>query len=395
MASSVRHAVLIPFLGALSALGPLSNDLYVPSLSLVASGLGVDAGSVQLTMSSLLVGFALGALVYGPLSDKFGRKPVLCLGLVVYVAAGALSAMATELAWLVAARTLQGLGASAGMVLARAIILDRWSGGEASRAMSWVSTFMFTMPVLAPIVGGYIASWGSWPTVFWVQAAAGALCLVVTVALLPRVGRASTMGVLQSLAAYGTILRDKHALGYMACTGFAFLGVIAFVVNSSFVLVDYFGLPPHQYGYCFALVMLGGSLGAFANGRLVLELGISRLISAGTALLAAGGVMSLVAAALGWGFLSILLPMLLYLFGIGFVLANATARTLSRFQGNFGAASAVFGVNQFLTGALVAAGLSLIKEPSPYPLTLVMAAAGLSCAAVWWGWLIRAPTVAD
>lgn len=384
MERAVRLALLIPFLGALAALGPLANDLYVPSLSLVAAGLGVSGGSVQLTISALLIGFALGSLIYGPLSDKYGRKPVLCVGLTIYVLAGVAAALTVSLPSLVAMRVLQGLGASAGMVLARALILDRWSGDEASRAMSWVQMFTFLTPVIAPIVGGYLAVLGHWPLVFWVHAAAGFLCLAVTLALLPRVRRPREISVLQAVGAYRVILKDRQALGFMACTAFCFVGVIAFVSNSSFVLVDYFGLAPHQYGLCFAFVMLGASAGAYANGRLVLEVGISRLLSFGTALVAIGGTSVLAAATLGGGVLAILVPSLVYISGIGFVLSNAMARTLSRFPGSFGAASAVFGVNQFLVGALVAAGLSAIETPGPMPLAITMAVSGLGCAAMWW-----------
>jgi MFS transporter, DHA1 family, multidrug resistance protein len=276
-------------------------------------------------------------------------------------------------------------------VLARAIILDRWRGAEASRAISWVSMFTFLTPVIAPIAGGYVASWGSWPAVFWIQAAAGALCLAVTVAMLPRKRRTARGSLFDSVAAYGTILKDRQALGYMACTGLGFIGVIAFVSNSSFVLIENFGLEPQQYGYCFSVVMLGGSIGSYVNSHLVRRLGISKLLGVGTLLLALGGSASLVSVALGAGLLGLVLPALVYVFGVGFVFANSMARTLSRFQQQSGAASSLFGVNQFLVGAIVAALLSLVARPTPLPLAGTMALAGIACAAVWWGWLRLEP----
>ena len=380
---------LIPFLAVLSALGPLSNDLYVPSLPLVSAALGAGGGSIQLTMSSLLIGFALGALIYGPLSDRYGRKPVLCVGLAVYVVACAVSATADSLNGLIAARTLQGLGAAAAMVLSRAIILDRWSGTEASRAISMVAMFTFLTPVIAPIAGGYVASWGAWPAVFWLQAGVGFACLVVTLAMLPRVRKTGSGSLLRSVASYGIILKDRQALGYMACSGLGFVGVIAFVTNSSLVMIENFGLEPHQYGYAFSFVMLGGSIGSFFNGRLVRELGISKLLGLGTLLLAAGGIGALVAASAGAKLLGVVLPALVYMLGVGFVFANSMARTLSRFPQGSGAASSLYGVNQFLIGAIVAAGLSLVTAPTPFPLAGTMAFAGLACAGVWWGWLRR------
>jgi len=380
---------LIPFLAVLSALGPLSNDLYVPSLPLVSAALDAGGGAVQLTISSLLIGFSLGALIHGPLSDRYGRKPILIAGLVIYVVACVLSARSGSLDALVASRFLQGLGAAAAMVLSRAIILDRWSGADASRAISWVAMFTFLTPVIAPIVGGYVASWGLWTAVFWLQAAAGILCLAIT-ALLPRVRKSFSGSLLDSVLAYGAILKDRRAVGYMTCSGLGFVGVIAFVTNSAFVLIENFGLAPHEYGYGFALVMLGGSIGSFFNGRLVRRLGISSMLGIGTTLLGIGGAALIVAVSAGAALLGVLLPSLIYMLGVGFVFANAMARTLGRFPTQGGAASSLFGVIQFLVGAIVAAALSLVEDPTPYPLAATMAIAGIGCAGVWWGWLRRA-----
>jgi MFS transporter, DHA1 family, multidrug resistance protein len=390
-----RFSWLIPYLGALTALGPLSNDLYVPSLPLVAEALHADGGSVQLTLSTMLLGLALGSVVYGPLSDQYGRKPVLAAGLVLYVLAGVLAALATSLPLLVAWRLLQGLGASAATVLARAIIVDRWRGAEASRALSWVAMVTFLSPVFAPVLGGYIASLGSWSTVFWVHVGAGTACLVVGVAALPLTPRDPTSHLLQRIAAYSSILKDTQALGYMTCMGLGFIGVVAFVSNSSFVFIDYFGLEPDEYGYCFSVMMLGGAIGSFTNSRLVAQLGITKLIGLGTTLIALGGAAAWLATLAGAGVFGILIPSIFYMFGVGFVFSNTMARTLSRFPGSMGAASAVFGVNQYLIGAVVAAALSALSRPSPVPLAATMAGAGISCAALWWLGLHRLAVAPD
>jgi DHA1 family bicyclomycin/chloramphenicol resistance-like MFS transporter len=386
-----KFSWFIPFLGALSALGPLSNDLFVPSLPLVAEGLAAGSGPVQLTLSALLLGLSLGALVYGPLSDQYGRKPVLAAGLAVYVAAAAMAALAESLTVLVVWRFLQGLGASSGSVLARAIILDRWRGEQASRVLSWMAIVTFLSPVLAPLVGGQIASFGHWPTIFWVHAAAGAACLIVVLIAVESSVRDPASHLLQRIAAYGAILRDTQAVGYMACTALGFVGVVPLITNSSFVFQTYFGLTPFQYGLCFSLIMLGGSVGAYVNSHIVARLGISKLIGIGTLSMAAGGTAALVLTLAGAGILGILVPSVLYMFGVGFTFANSMARTMSRFPHSMGAASAVFGVNQFLVGALVAAALSLLATPSPLPLALTTAAAGCACACVWWGWLQKVP----
>ncbi|MFO7285463.1 MAG: multidrug effflux MFS transporter [Gammaproteobacteria bacterium] len=381
---------LVPFLAALSALGPLSNDLYVPSLPLVSAALDAGGGAVQLTVSTLLLGFSIGALIYGPLSDRYGRKPILCFGLGVYVVASVLSAFAASLGFLIAMRAVQGLGAAAAMVLSRAIILDRWRGAEASRAISWVAMFTFLMPVIAPVVGGYVAAFGVWPAVFWVQAAAGALCLAVTALFLPRVRKLFSGSLLDSVKGYAAILSDRQAVGYMACSALGFIGVIAFVTNSPFVMIENFGLEPHHYGYAFSFVMLGGSVGAFCNSRLVHRFGIAAMLNIGTTLLGIGGAAGIVATASGVELIGVVIPSLVYMFGVGFVFANTMARTLGRFPTRGGTASSLFGVNQFLIGAIVAAALSLVETPTAVPLSATMACAGVGCAAIWWGWLRRA-----
>jgi DHA1 family bicyclomycin/chloramphenicol resistance-like MFS transporter len=245
-------------------------------------------------------------------------------------------------------------------------------------------------PVFAPLIGGYIASLGHWPTIFWVHAAAGVSCLGLALLTVPSVARKPNTHLFERIVAYGAILRDRQALGYMACNGLGFVGVVPLITNSSFVFQGHFGLTPFQFGLCFSLMMLGGSFGAFTNSRIVARLGISKLIGLGTACMAVGGLTALVATLAGGGVFGILLPGVLYMMGVGFTFANAMARTMSRFPDAMGAASAVFGVNQFLIGALVAAGLSLLSNPSPLPLALTTGVAGAACAAVWWGWLARA-----
>jgi DHA1 family bicyclomycin/chloramphenicol resistance-like MFS transporter len=390
-AGEAKFSWFIPFLGALSALGPLSNDLYVPSLPLVAEGLEAGGGPVQLTLSTLLLGLSLGALLYGPLSDQYGRKPVLAVGLAVYVGAAVMAALAQTLTALVLWRFLQGLGASSGSVLARAIVLDRWRGEQASRALSWMAIFTFLSPVPAPLVGGQIASFGRWPTIFWVHAAAGAACLAIALATVPGSQRDPASRLLARIAAYRSILRDRQAVGYIACMASGFVGVVPLIANSSWVFQDYFGLTPFQYGLCFSLMMLGGSAGAYLNSRLVARAGITKLIGVGTAAMAIGGIAALVLTLAGAGIPGILIPGVLYMFGVGFTFANALARTMSRFPHAMGAASAVFGVNQFLVGGIVAAALSSLSEPSPLPLAVTVGVAGSVCAWLWWGWLRRVP----
>ncbi len=391
-----RTVVLIAFLGALNALGPISNDLFVPSLPLAADGLGVSQGDIQLTMSAVLVGFAVGQLIYGPLSDRYGRRPLLCLGLALYVFASYLCARSIDLQDLILGRSLQGLGGAAGMVLARAIILDRWVGTEASRVLSWVAVISFSAPVCAPLVGGYLALLGYWPMVFWLQAALGGLCFIGALTLLSKVrGGNPDVSIAASFAGYLDVIRDREALLYMACLGFGHAGVMAFVTNSAFVFVRHLGLEAYQYGYCFSAVMVGGVTGAFLNGRLVRGLGIGKLMSFGTIVVASSGVGALLASLSLSGLWAILVPSLCYMFGMAFIFSNVIARVLSRFREKAGAAAALVGVSQFLAGAVSATVLSLNDTPSSVPLASALAMGGVASAGLWWGWLRHRPVTPE
>jgi DHA1 family bicyclomycin/chloramphenicol resistance-like MFS transporter len=383
-AERATFSILIPFLGMVAAIGPLSNDLYVPSMSIVADAFAVPGAAVQLTMSAVLIGFSFGALIYGPLSDRYGRKNILCLGLAMYAGAASLAALSTSLPLLVLARAFQGFAAASGMVLSRAIILDRWRGEQASRALSWVSIFMFFTPVIAPLIGGWVAGFEYWPAVFWMQGGAGLLCLVVTLFMLPRVAHRAVGSVLASLRSYLPIVRDRQAVGYMMVSATGFMGVVAFVTTGSFVFVEYFGLSEVRFAACFSLVMLGGSIGAWANSHYVAQVGITRMLGFGASCLGVSGVATLIATLLDLGVAGLVIPLMFFVMGLGFVFANSVARTLSRFPKTMGAASSIFGVNQFLLGGILAAALSRAAEPSPLPMAVTVAVSGVACAAVWW-----------
>ena len=380
--------VFIVFLGMLHALGAWSNDLFVPSLPMAADGLGAGYGDIQLTMTAVLLGFAAGQLLYGPLSDRYGRRSMLCVGLSVYTIASFYCANADSLVELVAARSLQGLGGAAGMVLARAIILDRWVGDEASRMLSAVVVVAFLTPAIAPMIGGYLATLGHWPLVFWAHTFLGATFLLGALTLLSRVrGPQASVSIASRFLAYGDVLRDREALLFMACIGVSHAGVMAFVTNSAFVFVTHLGLSPFEYSFCFSAVMLGGVTGSLLNRRLVTRLGIPRLLSLGTAIVAAAGAAALALNTVSGGLLSTLIPSICYTFGMALILTNAVAQVLSRFRHMAGAAAAVVGVAQFLFSAFAAAILSLYETPSALPLSVALAVCGAGTAAVWWGWL--------
>lgn len=387
-ASEHGAAVLIVFLGILHALGAWSNDLFAPSLPLAADDLGVGYGQIQINMTALLLGMAAGQMLHGPLSDRFGRRSTLIAGLAIFTFASVLCASAGSLGALVAARSLQGLGGAAGMVLVRAIILDRWVGAEASRVLSSVTMIAFLSPAVIPLIGGFLAFLGHWPLVFWTHTALGLVLLLGALTLLSGArGARPDVSVASRFRAYADVLKDRKALLLIGCVGIGHAGLLAFVTNSAFVFVTHLGLEPHEYGICFSAVMMGGVAGSVLNRRWVMELGIPRMMAMGAIAMAVSGAATVILNLFFGGIWSTLAPSICYMFGMALILPNAVAQVLTRFREIAGTAAAMMGVNQLLFGALAAAALSLNEVPSPMPLAAVLALAGIGSATLWWAGL--------
>lgn len=382
-ASSTAVTVLLCLL---VALGPISTDLYLPSLPGLARAFATDVAEVQLTLSVFLVGLAGGQLVYGPLSDRFGRRPVLVVGLVIYTAASIACALAPSMELLIAARFLQAIGACAGPVIGRAVVRDVHGREGAARILSYMSAAMALAPAIGPILGGFLEVWLGWQANFVALMVYGAAGLVGVALLLPETnpGRddmATRFGSM--LSNYGALARHRVYLGYALCVAFSYSGIFSFISGSSFVLVDVIGLTPDQYGFCFAAIVVGYMAGTIASGRVTRRFGIDRMIAVGGALSVAGG---LVLALLGWlgpwpgfaGAAAVVLPMMLFMAGTGFVNPNATAGAIGPFPRMAGAASALLGFLQMSLAALVGIGVGHLHDASARPMTTAIALAAIA-----------------
>ena len=344
-------------LTALVAFGAISTDLYLPSLPAIARAFASDTAEVQLTLSVFLAGFAASQVVYGPLSDRYGRRPVLIAGLGLYVAASLACMAAPDIGFLIAARFLQALGACAGVVLGRAVVRDVYGRERAAKALSYMSMAMALAPTLGPILGGYLQVWFGWRANFLVLASFGASCLLAVFLLLPETNpsrdAAATRGA-QMLRNYLTLARDPAYVGYVLVGAFAYGGIFAFISGSSFVLIDVLGLSPDRYGLCFGAVVVGYMIGTFASGRLSLAVGLDRLILTGTLVGLAGGVLALgLALSDVLGVAAVVAPTFLYLIGAGLMLPNAIAGAIGPYPTMAGTASAFLGVVQMGLAACI------------------------------------------
>lgn len=375
----VNAGLLIGVLGALAAFGAISVDMYLPSLPSIADDLGVASGTAQFTLSSFFIGFGLGQLFYGPLSDRFGRRGPLLSGILLYMLASLGCAFSTSLGQLIGWRFVQAGGGCAGAVIARAIVRDLYSAEAMARVMSMIMLVIATAPLVAPLIGGYLLVWLGWRAIFWLLAGFGALCFVAAWSLVPETRPRefrSRLSPTRQLAGYAQLLRHRSTLGYMLCGGSAFAGMFAYISGTPFVYIELFDVEPQHYGWLFGLNVAGLMLVSFLNSRLVGRLGSGRLLGWGLLIQTGAGLALLAASRLEY-LPALVVPLFFYVSMIGIVAANATAGALSHFPELAGTASALFGVFQFGLGALAGALVGWLYDGSPLPMAGVITACGV------------------
>ncbi len=373
-------------LGALSAFGPLSIDMYLPALPGLARDLGDAPSAVQVTLTTCLAGLAAGQILAGPVSDARGRRPVALAGLLTFTLASALCAVAPSIPALAALRLLQGLGGAAAIVVARAVVRDRYSGVAAARYFAVLTLVNGLAPVLAPIVGGQLLRVTSWRGVFGVLSGLGVVLLGATAAWLRETlppERRRTGGLRDTLATFARLSRDRRFTGYALALALGFAAMFAYISGSPFVLQDIYGATPQQFSAVFAV----NSLGIMAAGRvsagLVGRHPPQRLLLAGLALNVAGGLalLAVVAAGVG-GIAAVLVPLFAVASSIGLILPNATALALELHPEAAGSASGAIGVAQFAVAAAVAPLVGAGGSATALPMALVIAGCGVAALAV-------------
>jgi DHA1 family bicyclomycin/chloramphenicol resistance-like MFS transporter len=335
-----------------------------------------------------MIGFAVGQLVHGPASDRFGRRPVLLTALAIFCLASFICAVAPTISTLTAARFVHGFGASGAIVLARAIIRDLFDGPRAARELSLMATIMGLAPIVAPLIGGGIQTAFGWRVDFFVILVTGAAGMTLAWLLLPETKRrdgpaAHSFGAV--LASFGVIARDPRFVLNIALVALSFAGLFAWISGSSFVLENLYGLSPLSYGAVFAIASCGFILGTSIAAHIVGRIGIDRTLGIGATVIATAGVALVFAAlALPPTGLSLAVPVALYLAGMGLVMPQAFAASLQPFPTRAGAASSLGGVVQQTAAAVTGAAVGQALGTTAWPLVLPMAAAAWLTLAVWY-----------
>lgn len=371
-------------MGALTAIGPFSIDLYLPAFPAIATGLGVGQGDVERTMAAYLVGLSAAQIFYGPLADRYGRKPPLLVGLSLYVVASLGCALAVDIGSLTAWRAVQALGGAAGIVIPRAVIRDHYETQEAARAMSLLLLIMGLAPILAPLIGGQLLLVTGWRGVFGLMLAAGvalmvAMLFIMKESLAPeRVIHLSWRTIARN---YRDLLRHRGFMAHSLAGGFGQAGMFAYIVGSPRVFIELYGVDPQHYGLLFGLNAAGLIIGSQVSARLLRRHAPQTLQRHALVTLALASLAAVLLTLLGWMSLPLLMVCLIgYMSSQGFVSPNSAALALAKQGRRLGAASALLGTLQLSCGALAGLGISLWQADSALPLTAILAV----CACLSW-----------
>jgi MFS transporter, DHA1 family, multidrug resistance protein len=382
MTSPGRRPPLILLVLA-TAIGGVSMNIFIPSMPGLVRFFATDIATVQLTLTLYLAGIALGQLVYGPLSDHYGRRPLMLAGLGLYTVSAVAAALASTIELLILARVAQALGGCAGMVITRAIIRDVYDRDRAASVLGYVTMAMTIAPAMAPVLGGYLDLWFGWRAGLWVLTAYGAALLLSCLGFLTETLKEPqpTIGVAPILASYRVLLARPAFVGYAVGAGLSTACFFTFLAGAPYLMIEVLGRPPSDYGVWFTLVSLGYFVGNFLSGRLSGRLGVDRMVTVGTAMVLAGGaVMTAHALLLPLEPRGIFLPAMLVAMGNGVGQPNGIAGAVSVDPTRAGAASGIVG---FLQMALGAAGTVVVGHTlgsSLLPVAATIAVLGLGSA---------------
>lgn len=368
-------------LGILTAIGPLSIDMYLPSFPQIERSLGGNPGSVELTLASFFIGLTLGQLFYGPLSDRFGRKKPLYIGLAVYTLASIGAAWADSIPGLTLWRFLQGMGGCAGIIIPSAVVRDRCSARESARAFSLLMLVMGLAPILAPLFGGGLLTLGGWRSIFCVLALFGAGCLVAI-----HLGLAEShdtrheppLNLRHVVGNYGHLLCNKAFLGYALGGGLAMSGMFAYIAGSPFVLIEFYQIPPQHYGWFFGANAVGLIAASQINARLLSNTPATTLLRRALWVPAITGL--ILASLAVTGMISLpwfVVGFFCFVSSLGCIIPNAMASALATHGQQAGTAAALASALQFFFATLAGALVGLLHDGTGRPLAAIMAFCGV------------------
>lgn len=373
-------------LGALSAFGPLSIDMYLPALPKLTEELHTNTSVAQLSLTACLIGLALGQLLVGPLSDVRGRKKPLLIALILYSVASILCAYSTSIWMLIFLRFIQGATGAAGIVISRASVRDMYSGTELTKFFALLMLVNGAAPILAPIAGGQLLHFVTWRGVFFVLFVIGILMwLAVSFGLketLPR-ERRSPGGLKQTFSTFHLIITDRQFMGYSFSQGLVSAAMFGYISGSPFVLQDIFGVSPQMFSVIFAINGVGIIIASQLTGRLAGRVSELKLFIIGISLCAIGGVILLLVVLLDAGLYAVIPSLFIVVSSVGMVGTTSFSLAMQNQSETAGSASAILGLLPFILGAIVAPLVGLGGSHTAVPMAIVIAGCGIGAVLVY------------
>jgi DHA1 family bicyclomycin/chloramphenicol resistance-like MFS transporter len=373
---------VLAVLSMLMGFASISTDLYLPAMPIMGQSLGADTGMIELTISGYLIGFSLGQLLWGPISDRYGRRSSVAVGLVMFVIGSAGCALADSAHQLIAWRIVQAVGACAGVALSRAMVRDLYEGNRAAQMLSTLITVMAIAPLIGPSVGGQIALLSGWRAIFWVLVGVGLVTLAVLLTIpetLPAEKRNhEPLG--RAMLRYITILQDKRVLGYIGTGAFLYAGMYAYVAGTPFAYISFYHVPAERYGLLFGLGIVGIMSANILNSRLVIRYGYDRILFSGCCICACSAIVTALATTTGWGGLwGLVVPLFVFASTTGFIVANSITGGMALFPERAGAVSALIGSLQYGSGILGSGLVGIFADGTPWPMGWVIGVSGIGC----------------
>lgn len=379
MKLDTNSTAMTVLLALMTALGPVTMNIYVASLPHIATAFAASAGTVQFTLSLYLVGFAAGQIVYGPMSDAFGRRPMLLTGFLIYLISTAVCAMAWSIEALIAARFFQAFGAAGPIIITRAVVRDLHSGSRAAKQLSMMSAIAGVAPISSPILGGILQAAFDWRASFIAMGIFASILALAGLALLPetntRTKGATAISPRGIYNSFRIVAASPVYRVYLVMTALSYCGFFAFTSGSSHVLQHVFGLDPIQFGTAFALCSLSYILGNASGVRLTPILRLEGMLHLGAWTTFAGGLLCIAGyVAFPDRFIAFLIPVMVFFIGIGFLVPQLVAAAMTPFPDRAGAASSLTGFTQMGSGAIVGLVLGYFLGDTAWPLVIAIAA---------------------
>ncbi len=379
--------LLFVVLGAIGALTPLAIDMYLPAMPAIARDLGASAGAVQITLTAYTAGFAIGQLLHGPLADSYGRRPVMLCGILLFAIASMVSATTDGIDALTMIRAAQGFAGAAAAVVIQAVVRDMFDREDFARAMSFVTLVVTLAPLLAPMIGGHLAVWFGWRSIFWALAIFSAVVIAMVFWKIPETLSAANRQPLHfksTIKNYVQLCRNSEAMGLIFAGAFSFSGMFAFLTAGSFVYIDIYGVTPNEFGYLFGLNIVAMIAMTSLNGRVVKKVGSHAMLRFGLFVQLLAGIGLFVGWLMGVGLWGTVPFVVLFVGSISTIGSNSMGLLLSGYPRMAGTASSLAGTLRFGTGSLVGALVAAMPGDVTWPMVFVMAGCSVLSASFYW-----------